>query len=94
MGTDTGVNDRMEDILDPIDHGILGFLGVEVLPPSFSGTRRASRPQGVRLISKPTPAGCDAISDGLPIPYPTVDMFDENWRPIPRHLAQAEAGSF
>jgi NAD(P)H dehydrogenase (quinone) len=94
MWTDTGVNGRMEDILYPINHGILAFLGFEILPP-FVAWQPARVPAEVRQAYLDAYAArLRRFSDDLPIPYPTVDMFDETWRLKPRHLAQTEAGSF
>ncbi len=93
MWTDTGINGRMEDILYPINHGILAFLGFEVLP-SFVAWQPARVTDEQRNAYFNSYADClSRFFDVAPIPYPTVDMYDANWRLKPHYLAQAEAGN-
>ncbi len=80
MYTEVGINGDIHSILYPINHGILRFVGFDVLPPfivfgtsQINDERRKGylREYEERLVS---------INDTYPIIYPTLADFDDNFQ--------------
>jgi NAD(P)H dehydrogenase (quinone) len=75
-----GLNGEMDTLLFPIQHGMLYFLGFDVLPPFVAWSVARSSPQqreeylrtfGERLLEWRTTA---------PIPFPPLEHYDETFQ--------------
>ena len=78
--SETGLNGDMDNILFPIHHGILYFVGFDVLPPfvawSVSRVDQATRERYLREYEQ-------RLLDWRttePIVYPTLDDYDATFR--------------
>ena len=93
MWTETGINGRIDEILYPLNHGVLAFVGFEVLTPFIAW-------QPARVTAESRASYLDAFTVRLasifidvPIAYPTVAMFDGSWRLKSELLQMAGAPS-
>jgi NAD(P)H dehydrogenase (quinone) len=74
--SERGINGRMDDLLFPINHGILHYPGFDVLPPQViyqTGKMDESR---YRQILNELGARLDAVGETNPIPYRTQNGGD------------------
>lgn len=80
MYMEDGMNGHLEQILFPINHGILRFVGFEVLPPFISYSVSRIGDEGrAQYLSDYEKLLLD-IESVKPIQYPPLSDFDESFR--------------
>ena len=80
MYSTTGLNGDIDVILYPINHGILRFVGFDVLPPFIAwSVARASADQRQQYLERYRQRLL-ALWETPPIQYPTLNEYDETFR--------------
>lgn len=80
MFSETGVNGHMDDILYPINHGILYFVGFDVLPPFIAWSPARATDEERTAYLDEYERRVLTLAETRPIPYPTLDQFDERFQ--------------
>jgi len=80
MYSTTGLNGDIDVILYPINHGILRFVGFDVLPPFIAwSVARASADRRQQYLERYRQRLL-ALWETPPIQYPTLNEYDETFR--------------
>lgn len=88
-----GINGEMERILYPIQHGILYFCGMEVLPPFIAwGPARMSDTQRLATLEE-FRKHLLAIPAMQPLPFHPLDHYDQGMQLKPEYRPQGPTGS-
>jgi NAD(P)H dehydrogenase (quinone) len=89
MYTEVGINGDLNTILYPINHGILRFVGFDVLPPFVVwGVNRISDERRQKYLVQYTQRLL-TIHAMPPIVYPSVADFDESFQLKPSELSHS-----
>jgi NAD(P)H dehydrogenase (quinone) len=89
MYTEIGINGDIHTILYPINHGILRFVGFDVLPPFIVwGASRISDERRQKYLEQYTQRLL-TIDEMLPIVYPSVADFDETFQLKPSEFSHS-----
>jgi NAD(P)H dehydrogenase (quinone) len=79
MFSETGVNGHVNDLLYPINHGILYFVGFDVLPPFVVWSPARATDEERAQYLRDYERRMLTLNETEPIPYPTLDQFDERF---------------
>jgi NAD(P)H dehydrogenase (quinone) len=72
-----GLNGDMDTLLFPIQHGMLYFVGFDVLPPFVAyGVARSTQEQRQEYL-RAYAGRVKNWQNSTPIPFPTLEQYDE-----------------
>ena len=77
MYSPTGLNGDMEQILFPINHGILRFTGFDVLPPFIAWGPSRAGDEGRSAYLSEYQQYLGRIEELEPIQYPSLEDYDQ-----------------
>ncbi len=80
MYSETGLNGDINTILYPINHGILHFVGFEVLPPFIVWSPSRISEEARKDYLEKYKQRLLSIPETTPISYPSLSEFDDNFQ--------------
>ena len=80
MYSETGLNGNIRDILFPINHGILRFVGFNVLPPFIAYAPSRIGEEGRKAYLQQYQQRLLTLQETTPLSFPSLDDYDENFQ--------------
>lgn len=80
MYSETGLNGNIDTILFPINHGILRFVGFDVLPPFIAWATSRVGDDGRKAYLEAYKQRLLTINETLAIAYPSLTDYDEHFQ--------------
>jgi NAD(P)H dehydrogenase (quinone) len=84
-----GLNGDMDNLLFPIQHGMLYFVGFDVLPPFVAWSVARSPAEQRQEYLRAYAERLKRWQTTMPIPFPTLDQYDETFQLIHEHASAA-----
>ena len=85
-----GLDGDLDSLLYPISHGILHFVGFDVLPPFVAYAPDQASPEDRREVLANFHARLLCLQSSATIPYPALDSYDERFQLKPEYRASTE----